>query len=210
MGLDAGDGQGAPESTRLTSGLDGIMILDATVNLRHRGAEDIGKTRMGPVPSDPVVHSGDTGDSKGATSGSFFCGVDKMWIRIETNVLDNDKVFGFAEVLGISVEEIGGHLLRLWGKIAEHRTNGDLAGISNQLLSEWARWRGQPQAFGVEFRKSFMDGDMVSGWPGRQGKLIAHAEADRARKFRGRSAENPSLQYSTVQYSSDSKKKEGA
>lgn len=129
------------------------------------------------------------------------------WIRVETNVSENDKVRSFADDLsadiprkgrGFSVDASVGLLIRLWGQVAEHRPDGDLSGITDHTIEDWALWRGKPGAFAKSFRRRFMQGDVLHGWSERQGKLAAQASAERARKRRGRSADTVTSSSSVV------------
>ena len=114
-----------------------------------------------------------------------------MWIRVETNVADNDKVHCFGNFLGISTEEALGFLVRTWGKVAEHRTDGNLEGVLDMTLECWAGWRGEVGLFAKAFRDHFVSDYEIIGWKDRQGKLIARQLIDRERKSQGNSTENP-------------------
>ena len=105
-----------------------------------------------------------------------------MWIRVETNVADNDKIHCFGNFLGISVEETLGFLVRTWGKVAEQRTDGDLEGVLDSTLESWAGWNKESGLFASGFREHFVNGYQITGWKDRQGKLIARQQADRERK----------------------------
>ncbi|KKL67016.1 hypothetical protein LCGC14_2139210 [marine sediment metagenome] len=113
------------------------------------------------------------------------------WIRVETNVAENDKVIALAEGCGISVEAALGFLIRFWGRVAEHRTDGDLSHMSDSALERWAGWDGMPTVFSSTLRKLFIRNDILEGWMERQGKLAQRAAKDRARKKLGTSAEPP-------------------
>ncbi len=114
-----------------------------------------------------------------------------MWIRIETNVADNDKIHCFAKRLGISVEETMGFLIRIWGKIAEHRTDGNIDGVLDSTIEDWTLWRYERGAFASAFREHFVSGCDVIDWADKQGKLIARQAVDRLRKRSGISTEVP-------------------
>ena len=120
------------------------------------------------------------------------------WIRVETNVAENDKVIALAEGCGISVEAALGFLIRFWGRVAEHRPDGDLSQMSDSALEQWAGWNGMPTVFTQTLRKLFVRNNILEGWVERQGKLAQRAAADRERKRRGNSAELPPLRNDTV------------
>ncbi len=113
------------------------------------------------------------------------------WIRVETNVAENDKVIALAEGCGISVETGLGFLIRFWGRVAEHRPDGDLSHMSDSALEQWAGWNGMPTVFSQTLRKLFIRNNILEGWMERQGKLAQRAAADRERKRRGSSSELP-------------------
>ena len=128
------------------------------------------------------------------------------WIRVETNVAENDKVIALAEGCGISVESALGFLIRFWGRVAEHRPDGDLSHMSDSALERWAGWNGMPMVFSETLRKLFVRNDILEGWIERQGKLAQRAAADRARKhprkFHGNST---ATKTKTIRSSSSSK-----
>ena len=106
------------------------------------------------------------------------------WVRVETNVPDNDKVQGFAAALGIAIPQAVGHIVCVWGKVADHRWTGNLKDVLDDTLETWALWSGERGAFARAFRGAFMRGDRLQGWRDRQGKLIERLQKDRRRKNR--------------------------
>jgi hypothetical protein len=135
------------------------------------------------------------------------------WIRVETNMVDSDRTIAFAEGCGISAETAAGFLCRLWGRIAEHRPDGDLRGMSNAAIEQWAGWVGMPTVLATQFRKGYMDNEIVVAWLDDQGKLAARAAADRLRKIRGNATEKVPLRNVTdterLVASSDARAREG-
>lgn len=117
----------------------------------------------------------------------------KLWIRIDAALRSDPNVAELANRLNITTPEAVGHCVLVWSAIAEHRPDGNLAGISSAALEDWAGYRkrrGKPAgAFAKVFREIFLSDHRVKGWHDRQGKLIEKAEKERARKFRGTSAE---------------------
>ena len=101
-----------------------------------------------------------------------------------------------------------GHVVMTWGGVAEHRVNGDIKNVPDAALERWAQWYGRPGRFAAVFRELFVGSTgAITGWVERQGKLIERAAAERARKLRGSSAENPPLRYGTVRNGTKDKKK---
>lgn len=112
-----------------------------------------------------------------------------LWIRVDADTADNPKVGRFAAKLGLSVEAAVGHLVRVWGKMAEQNSDGKLAGVRGITIESWANWRGKKGRFADAFRRTFVvKGGIVKGYGERQGKLILKQIAHREymRDWRGR------------------------
>lgn len=110
-----------------------------------------------------------------------------LWIRVDADVADNAKIGRFATKLGVEIETAVGHLVRLWGKMAEQKSDGKLAGVRAATIESWANWRGKKGRFADVFRRTFVvKGGIVKGWGERQGKLILKqiARAEYMREYR--------------------------
>jgi hypothetical protein len=115
-----------------------------------------------------------------------------LWIRVDTDVADNPKIGRFAARLGLDVETTLGHLVRVWGKMAEQKSDGSLRGVTGMTIESWANWRGKKGHFAEAFRRAFVvKGGVVKGWGERQGKLVLRQIADALRKREGRSRDIP-------------------
>ncbi|HEU4641262.1 MAG TPA: hypothetical protein VFS44_02325 [Gemmatimonadaceae bacterium] len=113
----------------------------------------------------------------------------KLWIRVDASTARDPNVGRFAEALGVSVPTAVGHLVMLWGVMAEHTPDGIIESVGVKALEEWAGWRGKRGRFAQAFTELFVTHGVVNGWADWQGKLIERMERDRARKRRGDSAE---------------------
>lgn len=115
-----------------------------------------------------------------------------LWIRVEADIADSVKVRKFAQLLGgsggVPVECAVGLLVFLWGKVADKRETGDVGDVPDDLLEEWARWRGERGHFAKCFRETFASDGHINDWRDHQGKLIERRAADRARWQRRNSA----------------------
>ena len=116
-----------------------------------------------------------------------------LWIRVEADIADSVKVRKFAQLLrgdsgGVPVECAVGLLVFLWGKVADKRETGDIGDVPDDLLEEWARWRGERGHFAKCFRETFASDGHINDWRDHQGKLIERRAADRARWQRRNSA----------------------
>lgn len=125
------------------------------------------------------------------------------WVAIDVAVGDNPKVRRFAsELFGtaqLAVPAAIGHLTMLFGAIKASAPSGDLTGVPDDLLEEWARWRGKRGRLASAFRALFApDGDLHD-WEEWNGDLIRQQEANRekARNWRLKQAANRSTNGAT-------------
>jgi hypothetical protein len=115
----------------------------------------------------------------------------KLWIRVDASVGRDPAVSSFADAIGVSIPAAVGHLVLLWGCMAEHTPQGVLTPVGVKALEAWAGWSGKRGRFAAAFNEHFVTDGTVRGWIDRQGKLGERAEKDRARKARTSSAEIP-------------------
>lgn len=119
-----------------------------------------------------------------------------LWIRVEADIADSNKVWEFAgmlhehrggsggappECLRMKVAEAIGYLVQLWGKVADKRETGDISQVSDDLLESWAGWGGERGHFATCFREMFASDGQINDWHDHQGKLIERRKAERAR-----------------------------
>lgn len=114
-----------------------------------------------------------------------------LWIRIDANIGENPNVWKLADVRGLSAVSCVGHLVMLFGNVAEHAPTGNVADVPDALLERWAGWTGEPKLFAQSFRELFVTAGVVDGWEKRQGALIDRAAKERERTARRRSANRP-------------------
>ena len=116
------------------------------------------------------------------------------WVAIDTDIGDNPKLWELADSIGnstgIPLESCVGLVTMLLGKVASHAHDGDIAGVPDRLLEEWARWRGKPGGFAPHFRRIFVTDGVITGWAKRQGKLIDHIEKVKERDRKRKSIRN--------------------
>jgi hypothetical protein len=113
----------------------------------------------------------------------------KLWIRVDACTPRDPKVAELADRLGVSVPLAVGHLVMLWGVMAEHTPDGLVGSVGVRPLEQWAGWTGKRGRFYDAFCELFVTDGVVNGWAGRQGALIARMEKDRLRKIQGNSTE---------------------
>lgn len=106
------------------------------------------------------------------------------WFACSSDILTDPKVARFAVALGVAREAAVGHLVGIYGGLAKHGDeHGDLSTITDDVLEDWARYRGEPQAFARAFREHFQDADgCLHNWQARNGGNIRRARAERDRK----------------------------
>lgn len=125
-----------------------------------------------------------------------------LWIRIDANIGDHPNVWKLAELRGVSAVACVGHLVMLFGNVAEYRPHGDVSDVPDHLLERWAGWGGEPGTFAASFRDLFVSDGVIDGWAERQGALIERAEKERERwhrrKLRGDSTEESAARNVTV------------
>lgn len=125
-----------------------------------------------------------------------------LWIRIDANIGDNPNVWKLAALRGVSAVACVGHLVMLFGNVAEYRPHGDVADVPDNLLERWAGWEGTAGLFAVSFRELFVTDGVIEGWAERQGKLVERAEKEKdrwhRRKQRGDSTEESAARNGTV------------
>lgn len=107
----------------------------------------------------------------------------ELWIRVESNAVRAPALVELAERLGVKPPTALGHIVALYGELAEHGTLGSLVGVSDYGLERWACWEGKPGQFAQAFRAIYVaSDDTVTSWLERHGQLIAAMERDRQRK----------------------------
>lgn len=111
-----------------------------------------------------------------------------MWIRIDTDIADNEKIQRARNVLGLSTGQMVGHYVMMLCKLGHYCPDAKLADVHATTLEEYARWQGEPGAFDRAIRENFVTDGVLDGWEERQGKLMLRQERDRTRKKAARAA----------------------
>lgn len=114
-----------------------------------------------------------------------------QWIRVDVGVGAHDDVWKLGDLLhgnsadiprGLRADVALACCIRVWSGVAQYRPDGDISGVSDDLLERWAGWSGATGAFAPHFRAVFASDGVVKGWLERQGKLLERAKKDRERK----------------------------
>ena len=120
------------------------------------------------------------------------------WIRVNAALLDDPEIREFGKVLYPRLPAFtaraaaAGHLVALWGQLANHQPDGIVTRRDDEQLEEWAQWKGTAGNFAESFRARFVDDNgKVLEWDEYQGAALARREADRQRKENARKRGQP-------------------
>lgn len=114
--------------------------------------------------------------------------IAKLWIRVNARLADDAEVRAFARRLlpdapaWLAVEAGVGLLVTLWGRVIDEQEDGNISQRDDDVLEEWAKWRGEAGRFATMFREAFAPDGRIKLWQEYQGSLIARREKDRERK----------------------------
>ena len=104
------------------------------------------------------------------------------WIRVASNIADDDKVWQLGERAGCDAFKAIGHLVTLWGVMTEQAKDGDLSRVSDAALERWAKWDGRKGRFAAAVRDTLCnESGVIAAWEKYQGAAIREAESDRKR-----------------------------
>lgn len=105
-----------------------------------------------------------------------------LWIRVVANIGSRKVVWRLVTSRGLSVEAAVGHLVMLWGAVAENTKGGYVGDVPDAQLEAWAHWRGEPGAFASFIRESHVTHGYINEWDEYSGAWEERREKDRARK----------------------------
>lgn len=111
------------------------------------------------------------------------------WIRVDVGLSADPKLHKFAKALRVKRPEAIGLFVATLCQFPDHARDGDIGPVEPETLSEWAGWKGKPDAYASAFRAVFCDGGtVVTGWQKHNGAAIREAErnAKNAREYRNR------------------------
>lgn len=120
----------------------------------------------------------------------------KLWIRVDAAMPRDPELAALADELRVALPTLIGHVVTLWGVMAEHAVDGNLSDVTDATIERWAGWVRPRGAFASAFRARFVgEHGILRGWADRQGALLRRMERDRerwhARKPRTDSDETP-------------------
>ncbi len=105
------------------------------------------------------------------------------WIRVHANLPARPVVGRLSDALKVRRAEAVGLLVALWGQVAQHGRGGNISGVSDRQLEEWAGWAGKRGVFAAWVRSAHCTDDgVIRDWEEYQGPLEARRAADRERQ----------------------------
>jgi hypothetical protein len=110
------------------------------------------------------------------------------WIRLDTGMKRDPRVWLMADALGRDVGAVVGYIANVLAEFPEHARDGDLSHVPDALLEQWAMWPGKRGVFARVFLEHLCDGRRVRAWEKHNGTALKAADAsrERVRAFRDR------------------------
>jgi hypothetical protein len=114
------------------------------------------------------------------------------WIRIDAGIASDPKLHTLAESLKVTVPHAVGLVVGVLTRMPAHARDGNLSGITDGALEQWAGWTGKPRGgFSRAFRATFCDTDgVVTAWEKYNGAAIRSSDRNREKQQRHRDRAN--------------------
>jgi hypothetical protein len=109
------------------------------------------------------------------------------WIKIAVGIMRDPRIISLSEGVGVSVPTATGHVVGVLTALPEGCPTGDLSGVSDATIEQWAMWRGKKGEFAAVFRSQLCDTHgVVRSWEKHNGRAIQKAKdaAERTRLWR--------------------------
>lgn len=112
------------------------------------------------------------------------------WIRLDTGMKRDPRIWKMAELLRKDVGAIVGYVANVLAEFPEHARDGDLTNVPDVLLEEWALWHGRKGAFAQAFVAELCDDRKVRAWEKHNGNALRQRDEThkRVRAYRERNA----------------------
>lgn len=101
------------------------------------------------------------------------------YVAIDPKIASDQKIDAMAKALRKDRHWVAGHFPAFLGEVAAHAPTGDLTGISDSLLDQWA---GGVKGWGALVRELMCEHGVLTAWRKYNGKSLAKLAKDRARK----------------------------
>ena len=109
------------------------------------------------------------------------------WIRVHANIAEKRVIIRASDQLRVSTNEAIGLLVRFWGAMSRLGQDGQVSGLTDREIEQWAGWRGRRGAFASFIREQHTDAEgRVNEWDEYQGALEHRRATDRDRQQRRR------------------------
>jgi hypothetical protein len=117
------------------------------------------------------------------------------WIKVATGIMSDPSILGLAEALGVSAPLTTGCVVGVLTHLPDHARNGDVSGVSDRALEQWAQWPGKKGKFAGAFRTYLCDPQgVVRAWDKHNGSAMREAEQQRIRMREARKARREEAQ----------------
>jgi hypothetical protein len=103
------------------------------------------------------------------------------WIRLETGMKRDPRIWLMAEELKRDVGAVVGYVANVLAELPEHARDGDLSQVPDALLEDWALWPGKKGAFARCFTAHLCTDRTVRAWEKHNGSALRAADATRTR-----------------------------
>jgi hypothetical protein len=138
----------------------------------------------------------------------------ETWIRVRANLSKDNVAAKLAPLCRNDRQKAAGVLIDYWSGVAEHCVNGYVRDTADDVLEDFANWKGRKGAFAKWAREQHTDDDgRVKGWDDYMGPLETRKLFDRERrrleraeKSSGHPLDSPQDVHKTVHNLSDDTK----
>lgn len=97
-----------------------------------------------------------------------------IWFRTDTGITRHRDFVALRLALRLGRCEVAGHMLCLFEAVAEHHETGNLAGVADTVIEDWAEWRGEAGKFVTALRESgwLTATNELHGWYKRHASML--------------------------------------
>lgn len=103
------------------------------------------------------------------------------YVAIDPGIAEDPAILDIAERYDLDPFALAGRCVRFFGKVAEHRPDGDLTGLAGATLDAWAG--GGVAGLGLSIRDALVDeAGRLRAWDRYNGSALRRLESDRERQ----------------------------
>lgn len=112
------------------------------------------------------------------------------YVAVDPGIAEDPTTLEVAEAFGLDPFALAGRCVRFFGRVAEHRPDGNLEGLGGAVLDAWAG--GGVAGLGLALRDALTDDTgTLRAWDRYNGSALRQREAARARARARRGTNNP-------------------